>query len=221
MRSSVRQVLSVIVLASVAVATFGCSHATLDSGTQALNMTYTPSPAGAGRYNRATFDVNKIHAIPVDPAAAEIFGSEALLFRFDVFTADLTLQNAFPFSNIALAAGTYNVRLIEFTPPSLVDTDPLPSNPPTCIEGVATLNRQSVTPEIVEKFDFVDPPSLTFTVSPGQTTLALTINVPGLITGYENSFTCQTGCGAGGTNCVTAFSEANFRAALLANVTLK
>jgi hypothetical protein len=68
---------------------------------------------------------------------------------------------------------------------------------------------------------FTDPQSLTFTIRPGQTKLALTVNVPGLIAGYESSYTCQLGCGPAGSPCLTAFNEATFRAALLANLTLE
>jgi hypothetical protein len=216
-------VLSAIVLASVTVATIGCSHDTLGSGTQGLNMTYTPDPAGAGRYDSASFDITKIQALPVDPATAAIYGSEALLLRFDRFRADLTATNAVAYSQIALATGTYSVKLIGFTPPALSD-DVVSATPATCIDGVGILDRQSVFPPIAQAFDFVDPASLTFTVNPGQTTLALRVNVPGLIAGYESSFTCQTGCGPGGdggANCVTAFDAANFSAVLLDNVRLE
>ena len=62
---------------------------------------------------------------------------------------------------------------------------------------------------------------MTFTIRPGQKKLAITVNVPGLIEGYEDSYTCQSGCGPGGSPCLTAFNEANFRAVLLANLTLE
>jgi len=223
MRSSVRHVLSVIVLASVAVATIGCGHDTLGSGTQDLSVTYTPSPAGAGRYETATFDITKIQVLPVDPATTAIYGTEALLFRFFRFQADLTATNPVAFAQIALAAGTYRVRLIGFTSPFLSD-DLVSTTPATCIDGVGALNPQAA-PGVPAEREFDDPASLNFTVRPGQTTLALRVNVPGLIAGYESSFTCQflpcPGCPVDPAPSLTAFNEATFRAALLANVTLE
>ena len=44
---------------------------------------------------------------------------------------------------------------------------------------------------------------------PGQTTLGIKVNVPGLIAGYESAFTCQLGCGPGGGPCLTAFNTAS------------
>ena len=70
-------------------------------------------------------------------------------------------------------------------------------------------------------FEFINPPGMTFTINPGQTVLPIKINVPGLITGYENAFTCQLGCGPGGTPCLTGFDQAAFRSAVLANVSFQ
>ena len=212
--------LSVIFLASVAVAATGCNHDTLGSGTQALNMTYRPSPSGAGRWDRASFTINRIQALPTDPEAAAIFGTERLLFRFSTFTSDLTQTQDVPFANIALSTGTYRITLIEFTPPTLVDTNVSPT-PVTCLDGVDVLSSQSA-PGIPSSFVFSNPAGMTFTVLPGQTTLSLTVNVPGLIAGYESSFTCQDVCAPPKKSpCVTAFNQATFEAALLANVTFE
>ena len=69
-----------------------------------------------------------------------------------------------------------------------------------------------------------DLSALAFTLSPGQTHLALTVNVPGLIAGYESAFTCQLvpcpGCPVDPRSVLTAFNTATFKAALLANVSI-
>jgi hypothetical protein len=160
---------------------------------------------------------------PTDPETGSIFGTEALLFKFKEVPLDLTEMNAIPFPStpdnptfpIALAAATYRVRLIEFTPPAMQD-DNVSANPATCIEGVELLNS-SAAPGVPAKFTFNDPPSLTFTVRPGQTTLSLTVNVPGLIAAYESAFTCVPG----NPPTLTAFDQTAFQNALLANVTLE
>jgi hypothetical protein len=217
-------VLSFVVLASATVAVTGCNHDTLRSGSEDLNVTYLPSPSGAGRYETAAFSINKIQFLPADPATAAIYGTERLQFRFDFFTADLTKTEEVSFTNIVLAAGTYRVTLIEFTRLSLKDSNVAP-NPQTCIEGVAVLDGSQPQGQVPAKFAFNDPPDnlsdLIFTIRPGQTKLQLTVNVPGLIAGYESAYTCQLGCGSGGTPCLTAFNQAAFKAALLANVTFE
>ena len=186
-------------------------------------MTYTPSPSGSGRFETATFIVSRIQALPADPQQAALYGTERLLFRFSPFTANLTLDTPVPYSNIALAAGTYNVTRIDFSPLALVD-DNVSTTPATCIDGIAVLDG-SQPPGIPSFFQFNNPPSLTFTIQPGQTSLALTVNVPGLIAGYEASYTCTflacPGCPVDPRPTLTAFDENAFRAALLANITLK
>jgi hypothetical protein len=228
MRSSFLLGLSGLALASAAAVAVGCSHDTLNSGSQNLSMTYLPSPSGAGRFDSATFVINKIQALPADPAEAALFGTERLSFRFDPFTANLTLEAPVPFSNISLSVGTYNITLIEFTPPAMIDNNLAPPPYAECIDGIATINRQSA-PGIPQVFQFKNPPDnlsgMSFTLSPGQTSLALTVNVPGLIAGYEAAFTCQyvpcTGCPVDPRPTLTSFSTAAFRAALLANITIK
>ena len=219
MSSSIRHVLSVIILASVAVAATGCSHNTLSSASQALSVTFTPSPAGAGRYTKAPFIINKIEVLPADPATAALYDTLRLRIPGTPFTAQLTDTQDFEFAQIALGTGTYRVTSIEIGPPGLVDEN---VSPPfaTCIEGVEVIDG-SQPPGVPSTFVFTDPQSLTFTIRPGQTKLALTVNVPGLIAGYESSYTCQLGCGPGGSPCLTAFNEANFRAVVLANLALE
>lgn len=210
--------LGAIVLGSVLFVSSSCDHGTISSGAEGLYMTYAPSPSGSGRYDRAEFEIRRIQALPADPALAALYGSERLEFRFSTFIAKLDTTQEVAFADIALAAGTYNITSIEITPPSLVDTN-VALNPPRCIDGVAVLNGAPLF--VPDLFSFPNPAGLTFTVQPGQTRLALTVNVPGLIAGYENAFTCQVGCGSGGTNCVTAFNEQTFRAAFQANVTIE
>jgi hypothetical protein len=228
MRSSALHVLYVVVLALAAVVATDCSHETLGSGSQDLNMTYTPSPAGAGRFERATFNVATIQLLPADPAEAAIYGTERLQFRFSPFAANLTLTEAVPFSQIALSTGTYRVTRIEFTRLVLVDEDLAP-NPATCMDGLAVVDGTKPPGQVPLRYLFDDPPDnlsrLTFTIQPGQTTLALTVDVPGLIAGYESSFTCLLvpcpGCPVNPKPTLTAFNATTFKAALLANITIK
>jgi hypothetical protein len=211
--------LTMLALASIAVMAAGCSHETLGSGVADLNVMYKPSPAGVGRYERASFGVGVIHALPADPATAAVMGSNEILFRFDSFTADLTLNQDVAFTHIALSPGTYRVTKIEIGPPFLVDTN-VSSTPATCIEGVASVASGPAASQVPASFTFVNPATLTFTVSPGQTRLEFKVDVPALIAGYESSFTCQDDCG-GGTPCLTAFNQTTFRNALLAAVSFE
>jgi hypothetical protein len=217
-------VLIAVLLASAAVMAPGCSNDSLSSSSQALNMTYTPSPSGSGRFETATFIVSRIQALPADPEQAALYGNERLLFRFLPFTANLVLETPVPYSDIALAAGTYNVTRIDYTPLALVDQNLPPPPYATCTDGVAVIDGQSA-PGIPTVFQFNNPPSLTFTIQPGQTSLALTVDVPGLIAGYEAAFTCTyvdcPGCPVDPRPTMTAFDANTFRAALLANITLK
>jgi hypothetical protein len=219
MRTTKRNVLSLVVLTAVACATLGCSHNTLGSGTSALTVNFTPAPPGLGRYERGSFDIQTILGLPINPATGVIFDTDVLVFNFDNFHADLTSTAPVQYSKIALSEGNYRVTTFRITPPSLVDTD-VSATPATCIDGVAVVDKSS-TPGVPASFEFTDAPELAFTVHPGQTTLSIKVNVPGLIAGYESAFTCQVGCGAGGTNCLTAFSEPTFRAAVLANVSIE
>ena len=239
MRSGIRHVLCIIVLASVAFAETGCSHNTLGGASQDLSVTFSPSPPGAGRYfgvgnDNATFIINKIQVLPADPATAALYdtptGNKTLLFRFTPFDplnhpALLTETQDSEFSHIALSTGTYRVVLIEVTPLVLVDDNVVASA--RCIENLAVIDGSKPVGQVPETFPFNfpnpgdTPANLTFTIRPDQKKLKLEVNVPGLIRGYEDSYTCQFGCGPGGSPCLTAFSLASFRAALLANMTLE
>lgn len=218
MNSRMQHVVSAILATSLAVAIVGCSHDTLGSGTHALQVLYSPSPAGAGRYERGPFDIQKLEVLPTDPATGQIFNpvTDTLILRFDAFPANLNATTSVNFSTIALPEGEYQVTLFRMTPPALVDENVSPT-PATCIEGVAAVNSQSI-PGTPASFSFVNEPQFKFTVRPGQTTLGIEVNVPGLIAGYESAFTCQLGCGPGGGPCLTAFNTAAFNAAVLANV---
>jgi hypothetical protein len=215
-------------VASIGFGLSACDHQTLSSGNSALTVSVVPSPAGSGRYDRAPFDITTLQVLPADPAAAAIFGNQSILLRiFDPahpFQLDLAVTQPTPFSQIALAEGTYRVTLFTITHPAMVDSNqPLPPYA-NCIDGVPAVDVSNITqlPPIPANVIFVDPPSLLFTVRPGQTTLSIKINVPGLIAGYQAAFTCESGTGAGGTNRVIApFDESAFRAAVLANFTIE
>jgi hypothetical protein len=228
MRSGFLLVLSGLVLVSAAAVATGCSEDPLNSGSQTLNMTYTPSPSGSGRFDTAAFDINLILALPADPEEAALYGTERLRLRFTPFPANLTLVAPVTYSNIALSAGTYNVTSLQVTAPALVDDNIAPPPYAECIDAREVINRSSA-PGVPAAFIFTSPQddlsALTFTVHPGQTSLALTIDVPGLIEGYENAFTCQLqpcpGCPIDPRAVLTAFNTPAFRAALLANISIR
>ena len=226
MRSGFLHMLSGMVLASVAVMAPGCSQDTLNSGSLNLDMAYTPSPSGTGRFDNARFTFVSIEALPADPAEAALYGTERLLFSFSPFIADLTRVTPVTYSNISLSEGTYNVTKLVVTPLDLVDTQLAPPPYASCIDGIAVIDSNSGN-GAPASFTFNNPPTLTFTVYPGQTTLALTVNVPGLIAGYEAAFApgCQLvpcpGCPVDPRPTLTTFNSATFRAALLANITIR
>ena len=225
MNSRMRQIVSLCLATSVAVAIVGCSHDTIGSGTQALQVLYNPNPTGAGRFERGPFTIQKFEVVPTDPQAGQIFDSQndTLILRFDAFQAsdgcDLAATTPVKFSNVALPEGEYQVTLFRITPPAMVDENVSPT-PATCIEGVAAVNAQSI-PGTPANFSFVNEPQFKFTIQPGQTTLSIKVNVPGLVAGYESAFTCQLGCGTAGGPCLTAFNSATFNAAVLANVSFE
>lgn len=229
MRSRRLSVAAGLVLAVAALVAVGCNQDTMNSGSTDIGMTYTPSPSGAGRFDSASFSINKIQALPADPAEAALFGADRILFRFDPFSANLVLVTPVPYSHVSLSPGPYVVTFIEFTPPAMVDN--AIASPPyaACIDGVESINAQSVTPQLPPVFQFRTPvdnlSGMAFTLAPGQTSLAITVNVPGLIAGYQAAFTCQylpcPGCPVDPKPRLTAFSTPTFRAALLANITIK
>ncbi len=222
MRSRRRLAVSLLAFFPVIAVAVGCSHTDLEDGTQALSVDIIPNPAGTGRYERASFQIQTIQALPVDPNTPAIYGNDSLLFTFEQnvrVELDL-LTSPIHYSAIALGNGLYRITKFSITTPSIVDEDDLPPNPPTCIEGIAVLQAGSA-PGLPGNFEFIDPPGMTFTISPGQTLLPIKINVPGFIAGFENAFTCQLGCGPGGAPCLTAFDEAAFRSAVLANVSFQ
>jgi len=234
MKLGVRQGLCVVALTLLVVAA-GCSHDTLNGASQDLSVTFTPSPPGAGRYtgvgaDSASFIINKIQLLPADPTLAALYGTNQLLLRFTPFDPTnhphlLTETEESEYANIALSAGTYRVSLLEVTPLVLID-DNVDPNATECIKQLSVIDG-STPAGIPSDFSFSfpnpadTPANLTFTIRPGQTKLAIKVNVPGLISGYEASYTCQFGCGPGGTPCLTAFSQSSFRAAVLANMTIE
>ena len=231
MRSGFLLVLSGMVLASAAVIATGCSEDPLNSGAQNLNLTYTPSPSGSGRFDDAEFSISLIQVVPADPEEALLLGNEQLRLRFDPFPADLALATPVTLSHISLSVGTWKVSQIAFSPLTLVDTDIVLPIPPDaeCIDSREVINRGSVSPAIPQLFTFTSPQddlsALTFTLQPGQTDLALTVDVPGLIDDYEAAFACQlqpcTGCPIDPRAVLTSFDNQAFRAALLANISFR
>ncbi|HZN54839.1 MAG TPA: hypothetical protein VFB67_05910 [Candidatus Polarisedimenticolaceae bacterium] len=217
MRTILRAAL-VGILAAAIGGLAGCSNDVLESSTSNVAFRYVPSPAGAGRYETARLDLFKIQVLPEDPALAAVYGTDQLLFRFSPFTLNLAATQTATISNIGLPPGTYVVKLIQFTPPQLIDQN-LPATPSSCIEKIAALPSGPAGPQVPSTFDYADEPSLTFTLPPGQATLSLTVDVPALVSGFESAFTCQDDCG-GGQACLTAFDAPAFSDALLASISL-
>ena len=220
MRSGIRHPLSIIVLASLAVAAAGCNHDTLGGASQDLIVTVTPSATGVGRYESASFIINNLQVLPADTTTASLYGDKHIRIRRDAYTADLTATQDAEFSHVALSTGNYRVSLLDIAAPVLIDQN-VSATPANCIEGIEVIDGTKPVGAVPASFTFINKPSLDFTIRPGQKKLALTVNVPGLIAGYESSYTCQLGCGGGGTPCLTAFSVASFEAVVLANVTLE
>jgi hypothetical protein len=231
MTSRARLVQSFVFVASIALGTSACNQSKLESGTQGLAVAFAPDPSGAERLNGGSFEVGnfdivKLQALPVDPAAAAVYGSESLIFRLQRVTEDLTKAEPVAFSQIALPTGSYYVTRLEITHPALIDYDvptpPVPTDPAHCMAGVTVVNTEGLGALQTVVFDQTS--NITFTVSQGQSKLAIKLNVPAFIKAYEASFTCQVGCGTNDPtrNCLTApFDETAFRAAVLANLTIQ
>jgi hypothetical protein len=233
MRAGIRHVLGAVAVTQLALFAGGCSHDTLSGSSQNLTVTFVPAPPGAGRYtgfgrDTATFEIRQLLVLPADPATAALYESDGktMSFRFQPFDPDnhphlLEETTESEFARIALSPGTYRVKKLAVTPLILIDDNVTPSA--RCIENIPVIDRTSVNPNIddVISLDFPStadtPANLTFTIRPGQTNLAIKVNIPGLITGYENAFTCQPNC-IFGFPCLTAFSQPNFKAALIANI---
>ena len=215
-----RLILILVVAGSITLGTTACKNDTLGSGTERIVVNYIQSPTGAGRYTAGVYEIKEIKVLPTNPETAQIYGNQQLTLRFSTqnFRPDLVKSNFLQYSTVALSDGTYQVTSFKVEHPNLVE-DPLDPPPyPTCIDGVQVLNAVSVggAPDVT----LVNP--YTFTIHPGQTTLSIKVNVPGFIAAYEAAFTCHTGCGSGGSNCVVSpFDENAFRAAVLANFSIE
>lgn len=216
MSSRFSQAMSVVLLASGILAAVGCSSEPVTGGSAGLTFAVVPSPAGAGRYEEASVIVNKIQVLPADPATAALYGGDVLILFFAPTDVHLATNTDEFISSISLSPGTYSVSFLQITPLVLVDQNVSPT-PASCIEGIDVIDGTQPS-GIPNTFGFTNPPTLTFTISPGQTKLALKINIPGLIAAYEASYTCTPGCGPGGSPCLTAFNEPAYRAAVLANL---
>jgi hypothetical protein len=221
MRITGQRVLSALFVVSTLTLVGGCSHDTIDSGAYSLAVRFDPSPSGAGRFERAELNIATIQVLPADPDLASVYGGRALSLRFDPFTANLTLTQPVTFSQVALSAGTYKVTSITLTSPILVDTDVNPA-PATCMDGVAAFPSGPAAFQVPPQTTFSSPPSLMFTVQPGQSKLSLTIDVPGLIANYEAAFTCSTtDPRCGGQACLVSFDQTAYASALLANISIE
>lgn len=191
----------------------GCSKTSdLSSGTEGLVVKYTPNPTGAGRYSRAGTSITRIRFLPNDPNTARIYGNTPMSMRFDPFVIDLTQATVQTYANIALAVGDYKITLFELTSPALFDSN-VSGSPATCIAGVSTVPSGPAASQVPAVFTLNNPAGMTFSIRPGQTKLAMTLDVPGLIGDYEGAFTCNPDCG-GGSPCLTSFDVPTFSAAI-------
>jgi hypothetical protein len=175
--------------------------------------------------------------VAADPLAQQVFGTQVLQLRFDKFPTSaeqdqqypdgiLAVSQPVPFSSVALAQGTYALTHIVVTHPDMTDTNipnPVPTDPASCMLGVAAPSGTNVGAPPVVVFD--NPAGIKiFTVHPGQTLLSIKLNIPAFIAAYETQFTCQVGCGTNDPTrtCVIApFNESAFRSAFLANLTIE
>jgi len=207
------------VAGSLALAmSLGCSSDPVVSSTAGLTVRYVPGPTGAGRYEEGSFEVKSFRILPDDPLSQELLGNQELTLRFDPYVANLTSTKAATYSQIALSAGTYVITAFELVPPQLTDLN-IPATPATCLEGITTLPSGPAGPQVPSSYLYDVSSGLQFTVSPGQTRLDIAVDVPGLISDYESSFTCTADCGGG--PCLTAFDATAFGVAFLANVTVQ
>jgi hypothetical protein len=236
MRAGIRHVLGVIAVIQLAMAA-GCSHEKLSGASQDLTVTFTPSPPGAGRYtgvgnDKATMQITKLLILPADPETASLYGSHQLELRFTPFDPNnhghlLEETEESEFAHVALSSGTYRVTRLEVTPLELIDDNVSPT-PASCIESIAVIDGSrpaGIPSPVILAFPNPGdtPANLTFTIRPGQTKLAIKVNIPGLIAGYEASYTCTPNCFPGfpGLGCLTAFSVTSYKAALIANITIE
>jgi hypothetical protein len=227
MRACRRSVVSAITVVALAVGVTACKHDTLDTGTQGLAFTIANNPSGAGRFGRGQYSIFSIQILPDNPTAGQILGSSTYELLPRGFlpsdpknNADVAAtQPSQVLSVVGLPNGSYHVAHITMNYPTLIDSNLAAPPYATCIDGVAVLDPTTVgAPSNV---DLVNPP-LAFTVTPGRTTLTMTFNVPGLIAEYQNTFTCNVGCGAGGSNCIVApFNVDAYKAALVHNLSFK
>lgn len=214
-----RRMIGVSMLAAVSLLATNCSDSDLQSGSQALAVKYTPSPSGSGRFERGSFGFVGLQILPDDPATASIYGTNQLSLFFNAYTADITATTPQTFSQVALPPGNYRVTRLRISSPSMVDENVSPT-PATCIEGVAAVPSGPAAGQVPSTIEFVNPPSLAFTIHPGQTTFSITVDVPRLVSEFQAAFTCEPDCFAG-QPCLIGFDEAAYRNTMLAVISIQ
>ena len=214
-------ILAAGVLGVAALASSGCSSDPVGSSTAALSVRYSPSPAGAGRFgdgqgDEALLTIRTVLFRPVDPEMDELLGDSPLMMRFSTYDANLARTDADEFAAIALAPGTYRITGFDYRPPRLQDSGASQAAP-VCIDRIAAIPSGPAQIDVPFIYDLNEADGLTFTVAPGQTSIDMAIDVPGLIAAYSAAFTCTDSCG-GGNACLTAFDVDAGRAAFVDHI---
>ena len=219
MTVSLRTLLAAVALAGALLGATSCSDEPITSSSAPLSIRYVPEPTGAGRYETAGFTIIQITFVPTDPDRAIALHGQSLAFRFGTFDTNLEATEAVEFTKTALAPGTYLIDRFAFFSPFLSDNN-LPATPASCIEKISALPSGPAAPQVPPEFTLDSSVGYGFTINPGQTKLDIVVDVPGLIAGYESSFTCSDDCG-GGNACLTAFDADAFRTQFINHVTFR
>lgn len=219
MTRSLRTLLATVALAGVLLGAAGCSDEPITSSTGPLSIRYVPEPTGTGRYETAGFTIIQITFVPTDPDRLLALHGQSLAFRFGTFDTNLAATASVEFTKTALAPGTYRIDHFAFFPPFLSDSN-LPATPASCIEKISSLPSGPAAPQVPPQYTLDSSAGYGFTIKSGQTKLDIVVDVPGLIAGYESSFTCSDDCG-GGNACLTAFDADAFQTQFINHVTFR
>jgi hypothetical protein len=155
---------------------------------------------------------------PADPTRAGLNGGSALILGAGI-SADLTSSTPRTLSQVALSPGTYKITSFTIVPPQLVDENPDPAAV-DCISRIVQVPSGVTFSQVPSQYVFSEADGFQFTVRPGQTKLNIRVDVPAMLTGYQNAFTCEFSCNGGGP-CLTAFDPDAFRTVLLDTVTFE